>query len=66
MKFFILLILIVGCSTNTNYKEKLSYRIEDCMVRLADRGIDEKLVYSLCSNAHRLKSAPEEMVKKDE
>ena len=57
---FLLLILLVGCATTPtedrlrlSYKEKIARRIENCILRLADRGIDEKLVYSYCSKTHR-------------
>lgn len=59
MKILILALLLVGCSTppitrdDSTYREKISKNIENCMVRMADRGVEEKLLYILCSKAHR-------------
>ena len=66
MKFFILTVLLVGCSTFTkqpekpekpvkrqSYKEKVSERIESCILKLVDSGISESLIYSYCSKTHR-------------
>ena len=62
MKILILMVLLTGCAIPGKpsprrpvqpYKEKIAERIENCMVRLADRGIEENLLYSLCSKTHR-------------
>ena len=60
MKFLFLLMFLVGCGTTStrsrphqSHKERISNRIENCILRLADSGIDEKLVYSYCSKTHR-------------
>ena len=58
---FLLLVLLIGCVTppttktrdRQSHKEKVAERIENCILRFVDQGVDESLVYEYCSKIHR-------------
>lgn len=54
MKYCIILLLLAGCAIPPiSRRDILARRIEKCMLKMADKGVEEGMLYVLCSKTHR-------------